>query len=534
MAIDANNEKKKDERPTRPFSQKLVESGLGRRFLALVLDVAIFMLPSYMIANYAIIPAYVRRDGGAHAQMQTAYSLMADTQLFAVTSSGGEYSGTNYYYLADTGNSVTPGQGSYSSGNASSTADDRSGDAYLFYHEVVYHYYTVYLPKGLEGGEYYGTDYIEPYRDSDGNPYTSVEQYRAFYYQNAMGLPDPEVFNATASLEERYALNNDCYFTYAVDEDNNADLTVPAVLKSNRQQEVNGKNTATLSTLNTFFFDTSASSPGGVYGKACNNFTGSQTTNSPTEGIAQLFYATAANTYTTESLAAFMFIYFPLLIVVEFIVPMCDKYGRTIGKWVFRLRVCRLLDSGEGVLMTWWQRMMRCFYMTAILSPLGLFTIAPLLIGFLFMVSYFILMMGKRHQSIHDMFLHTVVVNKKDSKIYADEEEIYDEKMEELAKERANLYRPPEILDLSTINSARDLARKYDRFDDIENEEVEVKTYTEYKKPDPVEEKSNEDDYFDAVDDGDEDYEDPLGLGDVGPQKKVNPEEVNLSKDDDE
>lgn len=514
----------KEERPTKPFSDKLVESGMGKRFFAILLDIVIFMVPSYLIASYGIIPAYTQRDGGSFSLMQDAYSLMEETHLFAVSKSSGTYTGTNYYYLADTGNVVTPGEASYSSGSASSTASDPSGDAYIYYHDMVYHYYTVFLPKVLD--EYKDTSFIDNYVDSEGNPYTSVDQYRTFYYETALGLPSVATFNATA-VDARDALT-DGYFTYDTMEDESgnvvADTNAPAVLKeSYRVSAENNRNATTLANLNTYFFDSSSSTPAGVYGEACNNFVGSGS-----KGVNQTFYSGAAQWYSSESLAAFMFIYFPLLIITMLIVPMCDKYGRTIGKWIFGLKVCRLLDSGEGVKMKWWHNLMRCLYMTAILSPLGIFTLAPMLIGFLFMVSYFVLMLGKRHQSIHDVFLHTVVVNGKNSTIYDNEEAIYDAKMEELSKEKANLYKAPEILDLSTLNSAKEMANKYESFDELEAQDVEVKTYTEYKKEEPTP-TNNEADYFvEEID------EDPLDLGDIGPQKKIDPTEVKLTKEDDE
>lgn len=512
----------KEERPTKPFSQNLTEAGLGKRFFAILIDIALFMLPSYLIGSYGTIPAYTQREGGSYSLMQTAYSLMEETHLFAVTKSGTAYSSTNYYYLSDTGNSVTPGSASYVSGD-SSLASDPERDAYVYYEDMVYNYYTIFLPKVLN--EYKDTSYITPYVDSDGNAYTTKEQYRTFYYETVLGLPTAEAYNA-AEESARDTLT-DSYYTYDTMEDESgnivADTSSPAVLKETyRKAAVDERNATTLATLNTYFFDTSSSTVGGVYGEACNNFTGAGS-----KGVSQSFYANSAAWYSSESLMAFMFIYFPLLFVFMLIIPMCDKYGRTVGKWIFGLQVCRLLDNGEGVKMKWWHNLMRCMYMTAILSLFGIFTLAPMIIGFLFMISYFVLMLGKRHQSIHDVLLHTVVVNKKGSTIYDSEEAIYDAKMEELAQEKANLYRPPEVLDLSTINSARDLANKYDSFDDIENEDVEVKTYTEYKKEEPAPETS--DDYFDEeIDD------DPLGLGDVGPQKKIDPTEVKLTKEDDE
>lgn len=510
---------KEEKRPAKPFSQNLQESGLGKRFLAIMFDIALFLVPSYLLSSYVIGPAYTKRDGGSYSLMQKAFSLMDETGLFTMTKSGTEYTNGNFYYFSDTGNSVYS-DGSYAFSN-SSLASDPANDGYLHYHDMVYGYYTVYLPKILDDPTgYHG--YIQSYVDADGNAFTTKEQYRTFYYVTVMGLPSVETFNATTDPTARAALST--YYTYQVDENGNARTDVPAVLNSSTQALVDARNTDILSNLLLHFFNTSNSTYTGIYAEACYNFMGSGS-----KGVNQTYYSNTYNWYANESLAAFLFIYMPLLIILEFVVPFCDKYGRTLGKMIFRLRVCLLLDNGEGVVMKKWQNAMRSGYMTAILSPIGIYTLAPFVIGFLFLISYFVLMLGKRHQSLHDMFLHTVVVEKKGSKIYDSPEAYADELEAQREEERKNLYRPPEILDLSTINQARELAAKYESFDELEEQDIEVKTYDAKKASEKARARKRKAE----LPPDEEDFEDdPLGLGDDEPQDEIRPEDVKLNKDE--
>ena len=178
-------------------------------------------------------------------------------------------------------------------------------------------------------------------------------------------------------------------------------------------------------------------------------------------------------------------------LVFYFIVPICSKNGRSIGKRIadtavigddgYTAKKSRILLHYGFVLLEW----------ETMLIPS--FIIGMMVYLFLSIIGFMVLVMSKNHQSVHDKIARTIVIRYRDS-IWFDSKESEEEYIKNnpsslVAKLRRKnnpeetpvgpdgrrlvvteeqLLAEESILDLSTINRRREEARNMTSFDEFE------------------------------------------------------------------
>lgn len=117
------------------------------------------------------------------------------------------------------------------------------------------------------------------------------------------------------------------------------------------------------------------------------------------------------------------------LIVFGLVMPLCLRRGRkTLGKLVFGLGVLNV----HGLNPKWWHYLLRFLFLLVVEVNLSLVTF-----GLPLIVSFSMLVFGKRGQSLHDYVMNTYVVDAKSKKIYLDSEEysLAQEKLKKISLE---------------------------------------------------------------------------------------------------
>ena len=182
------------------------------------------------------------------------------------------------------------------------------------------------------------------------------------------------------------------------------------------------------------------------------------------------------------SLTAVMPIYF----IFFYLIPVCDKKGRTLGKFIFRLATVK----EDAVYMGPLQRCLRPLFMFVLVS----LTLIPnsgasmMAFGAACLIDFGFCAFSKTGKgTIHDRLFKTTVVSLKGSQIFSDYEdkEMYLAKHQPKEDETVNeeMLKEDSILDLSTINARRDEARKITSFDEFEKMKDEEHAKKEAMNP---------------------------------------------------
>lgn len=439
-------------------NKKIVNAPYWKRMLAYVLDAVLALGCGFLL-----------------------YTFVTSTYLFkAMGGSDSEQKLMNYY--AESGLLVTEKKedGTYDKskvGFFQFKADEKDGStfvdapegklAYEAYYDKVYDYYTVILPKALEGE----SDFVL-LKDDKGKDFTSLDQYKEYFNEKVFSLP--KVSDVTKIEEDARSSKTNPYFVLALNEEGNAvDPLARPVLKKEYQDKVVAKDIDTIKKLRDYFFDATSSkaADAGIYYNAVTDMMGTSDTSVQTFSNTQNAVITKAN--AVSQVVAFI----PCIFIFTFLIPVFVPGGKTIGKLIFNLPVI----SEEGFSMALWKRILRPLYMAVLGSLLFIpYTISMIVFFGLFLVDALMLGFSRSGLSLHDRIFKTVVIDGKTSKYFKDaiaQEEYYEEHPEEREEEEKTevdyemevaIRNQERVLDMDTIMKNREEARSITSFDEFE------------------------------------------------------------------
>ncbi len=417
------------------------------------------------ILNSFVTGVYCFDSFGGSKLQQEYYSFAKDSGLVNVTESNGKITSIYLYgYKPD---------GSVDSSNSAYVATPSGELAYVAYLDKVWNYYTVFFPTDSR--------MVKP----EGYTYSadSLDSYKTYVYKDVFLLPNPKDVEGKTDVTLYSSDSTQPYFQYATNEDGTPNLTAKPVLRSEIQAKVDLKEETTLTNLRDYFLKittsgTSTSTSGGIYYNAALHMEGQNN---------------SGQTYFTEhykqvqwiswecSLLALM----PINFIIFYLIPVCDKKGRTIGKYAFGL----ITIHQDGLYMSPWQRFLRPLYMF-VLSCLTLIpnsSISIIVFGVVALLDFgFYALSRNGLGTLHDRLFKTNVVAKKGSKVFAS----YDDKEMYLAKNIKAKSAPKEegfsmdsVIDSSTINLAKEEASKITSFDEYEKEKTAEQNKIESETP---------------------------------------------------
>ncbi len=320
------------------------------------------------------------------------------------------------------------------------------------YQEAVLHYYTVFIP-GDNGALFYEKDGVS--KDAGGE--YSTNSVNLFVLKNVYLLNE----DGTQASE-----NSDPYFILDESTEDPYDVKL--------DEKYNNTDPLTLTKLKTFFANSEDRS--GAYYQAVTHFT------------SQPHFTELQSSIGLKRYIAYLpsFILSPLIFF--FLIPICTKDGRTLGKLVAKTAVigsdgykARKLNIvlHYAVLTIVWELLL---IPNTILGIMGM--------SILLLADYLALILSKNHTSLHDKIARTLVINAKESNWFKDVEEeeqyikdnpdssvagFYIEENGHLpGEEAAPTQETPHglseetILDFSTIGKARREAATITSFDEYE------------------------------------------------------------------
>jgi uncharacterized RDD family membrane protein YckC len=468
------------------ISENIKEAGYGKRILAYLIDSAIVIIAGGIVLGLVTSTFMMDAIGGTKAK-QNYLNFEAASGLYEMTTdSDGNYEDGAYYtdFSSDTPTSSSASTASDAMVHAPlleafSKAKPLNGTtqtqpAYAEYMDLLWNYYTVFLPTGLASSADYDSR-VAVMADSAGTAFTSVDDYYSYFEKDILGLPSPSLYDESPSGSESASTLYDQseYYRYALSADKQSvDITAEPVLQENDQTVLETGNSTQISTLlgtlETYFYDSSASS--GLYIDAINDFEGTGATSS------QTYYYDNYQQYGLATYACAWAAFFPFQLAFFFLIPLFMPDGETLGK-----KICGLAVIGiDDVAMKPWQKIVRQLLTTF----LGLVLIMPYIGYFSFMIyiifaliDYMMIMLSKKHQSIHDKLAKTIVVDAKGSKWYASAAE---KEANEASPEGGSAVSPEgepnagrlgseeAILDLTTLNKNREEAKNLKSFDEFE------------------------------------------------------------------
>lgn len=432
----------------------LKQATLGKRILAFLIDFGLAFLLGLLL-NYFVTSTYMFNSLGGDEVQQAYYSFAVDSGLInSIKNDDGKI--TNIYLYG-----YEPDGSANDSLSFDATPNGEMGyEAYL---NMVWDYYT----------DFYHND--ERMVKPDGYTYSATEydSYKKFVYTSIFLLPDPDLVKNDANATLYSSDESQPYFQYAVKEDGTANIAAKPVLRDSYKAIIEGTDEVqkkeTLTKLRDYFLTisvngTSVSVSGGIYYNAALDMEGQ---NGSIQTYFSEKYAQAQLISWECSLTACL----PLYFIFMFLIPMIDKQGRTLGKFIMRLSVIR----EDSVLMNWGQRVGRPFFMLVLVSLTLIPNTFYSMIAFagVALLDLAFLALGKKGGSIHDRLFKTAVVFTKDSIFFANyedkEEYLLNNSKDKVEESDASNYEDA-ILDLSTINARRDEARRMTSFDDFEKQ----------------------------------------------------------------
>ena len=318
---------------------------------------------------------------------------------------------------------------------------------YKKYEEVVWNYYTVFV----------ATNPNASFLDSDefSGDKTNPVEVGKWVYQHVY------------KLEE----NNDKEDSYYQSPNETTDYTKSPVLKQTYidllEAEKNNDKTDTAEKLLKYYYQSENNSVTGLYVDCARHF-GSQP---------------YANELSSKYSSISYWIWLPGVLIAPliffFIIPLCIKRGRTIGKLILSIGIANKNgeEASKGQIALHYGLLTLIWYILAL--PINM-NFSLTIVGTVLLIDFIVLLLSKNHQSIHDKIASTEVVDLKLSTIYPSSLKEEKEKEEEKPVEEDNYYNKPlikeepqepsfEVLDSRTIGQARKDAENIKSFDEFEN-----------------------------------------------------------------
>jgi uncharacterized RDD family membrane protein YckC len=440
------------------------EAGFGKRLIAYVIDAVIVIILTVLLYNY-VTSTYLYNALGGNTAGQAMYQYATDSELMRPTygADGKTITAINVYQYTD-----TVGQ--------SSTPADQSKPGYEEYYKRAWFYYTSFIYSDSQAT---GRSVAMTNTSTIGGTTTfTQDDYYTYFEQAVMLLPDPSKIT-DVTVEANLTSDKSPYFKYALNDAGTAvDIHKMPVLRSNVQALVDANTATTLTSLNTYMYDSTNANGYGLYGTAVVDLTGGNSSHSS----VQTYYLQLYSEQNKDIWISAFVAYVPFQLIFFLIIPLIRKKGETIGKLAMGISVVKI----DGFNVTWKEKLIRQFMVTT----LGMLVILPwvyigVMLYILFaVIDYMVLVMSKTHQSLHDRLAKTEAVARKESLFFDDEAALaayaatHPEQFPELANpqtdaETSRIAQEDSILDLSTLNKNRDEAAKMTSFDDYEKKKDE-------------------------------------------------------------
>lgn len=439
-------------------NKKIVNAPYWKRMLAYFIDAVLALGLGFLLYTFVTSTYLFKAMGGDKSEQKLMGYYAESGLLITEKKEDGTYDKSKvgfFQFKADE-----------KDGSAFTDAPDGKL-AYEAYYDKVYDYYTVVLPKALDGH----SDFVI-LKDKDGKDFASIDQYKEYFNEEVFSLP--KVTDTTKIDEASRSSKSNPYFILALNEEGNAvDPLARPVLKKEIQDKVVAKDAETIKKLRDYFFDatTSKAADAGIYYNAVIDMMGTSETSVQTFSDAQNAIITEAN--AMSQVVAFI----PCIFVFTFLVPVFAPGGKTIGKLIFNLPVI----SEEGFSMALWKRILRPLYMAVLGSLLFVpYTISMIAFFVLFLVDALMLGFSRSGLSLHDRIFKTIVVDGKTSMYFKDaasQEDYYEEHPQEREEEEktevdyemeAAIRNQERVLDMETILKNREEARSITSFDEFE------------------------------------------------------------------
>jgi len=437
------------------------EAGFGKRLIAYLID-AISVIVLTVIFYSFVTSTYLFDSLGGNKARNEMNAFGVESGLFKPT-------------YSEDGKSTLTSAGVYSFADTKDTSgapSDQKQAGYAEYFDKVWNYYTVFYYSNsnmikMSKTEYgVTTDYL-------------ADDYYSYFERSLLKLPDPSAITDVTKEANLYASvdgkTSSLYYKYALNDAGTAvDIHKKPVLQSWIQDAVDKNIADKLTALNTYMYSGTATDGSyGLYGDALVDLTGGNTSKTS----IQTYYSSRYSQLNYDIWVCALVPFVPLQLIFFFIIPMCMKNGETLGKLAFSIQVVKI----DGFRVTWKEKLIRQGLMTC----LGMLVILPwtyigiMAFVLIALIDYMVLVMSKTHQSLHDRLAKTEAISKKESLVFANEEDMAQyasthldqfPELQDKAREEENSQIATEdsILDLSTLNKNRDEARAMTSFDDYE------------------------------------------------------------------
>ncbi len=427
----------------------LKPASVSKRAFSFIIDfVLAFIIGS--VLNSFVTGVYVFDSLGGNTLQQEYYSFAKASGLVNTTEANGKI--TSIYLFG-----YNP-DGKADSSDSTFVPTPTGELAYEAYLNKVWNYYTVFYPTDAR--------MIQP--EDYTYSLTELDSYKTYVYKTIFLLPDPKEVEGKTNVTLSSTDATQPYFQYATKEDGTPNLTAKPILKADVQSKVDANDSDTLTNLRNYFLTivtsgSSTSVTGGIYYNAALHMEGQNNS-------GQTYFTEHYKKVQMISWECSLIALMPINFIFFYLIPIFDKKGRTLGKYIFGLATIR----DDGIYMNSLQRFLRPLYMF-ILSSLTLIpnsSLSLIVFGVVALVDFAFLAMSKTNKgSLHDRLFKTTVVANKGSKIFANNEEkdAYLAKIETTHEENVN-GSEDEVIDLSTINLHKEEAAKITSFDEFEKE----------------------------------------------------------------
>ncbi len=439
----------------------LTPAPISKRAFAFIVDFVLAFLIGTLLNSF-LTGTYMFDALNGNTLRQEYYSFAKDSGLFQTTADdSGEIQTISLFGYAEDGKENS------SLGYIATPNGELGYEAYL---DKVWNYYTVFYPTDSR--------MIQP----ENYTYSpdALDSYKEFTYTKIFLLPEIETVEGKKDAVLYSNDDSQLYFQYAVNEEGTPDFAKKPILRKEIQDKVDAKDADTLKNLRNYFLsvDETSGKLSGIYYDAALHMEGQKGSNQTY--FTDHYYKVQMISWEC-SLTAVLPIYFIFL----YLIPVCDKKGRTLGKFVFRLAVVR----EDAVYMNPLQRCLRPLFML-ILASLTLIPnsgVSMMAFGAACLIDFAFCAFSKTGKgTIHDRLFKTTEVSLKGSEIFAN----YEDKEMYLAKHQpqesfddGRMLKEDTILDLSTINARRDEARNMTSFDDFEKAKDEEYAKKEATNP---------------------------------------------------
>lgn len=252
---------------------------------------------------------------------------------------------------------------------------------YELYEKIVWSYFTDFLPNdpAFAGKTVEGKTYAE-------------------YYTPAYVVK--EIYGIKADVDGNPILDDSMFYEPAKDSSDHWDYAAQPVIRGDK---FNITDKAVRDAVATFF----NSSNDGVYVKALTDLKGQYIYTEPAGKMNMIAYWALLPSVVIPALTFF------------FIIPLCLKDGKTLGKLFLKMAVVGI-DGYKAPIMS---KIIHYFFVflgfELLLIPYT--TVAFMIMMFYFAGGYMILVMSKTNQAVHDKLAKTVVVDVKSSVWFEDE-----------------------------------------------------------------------------------------------------------------